>query len=51
MDDFQSQQYLEYKGVSPPGAAQNSIDVAKTADYFMSESLLSGHKDVVYFQC
>ncbi|XP_077489630.1 uncharacterized protein LOC144100615 [Amblyomma americanum] len=48
MDEIYIQQYFEYKGGSLTGTASNSSEAAKTAHVFMTQSLLSGHKDVAH---
>ncbi|KAH9376537.1 hypothetical protein HPB48_006622 [Haemaphysalis longicornis] len=48
MDEIHIQQYFEYKGGSLTGTASNSSEAAKTAHVFMTQCLLSSHKDVAH---
>lgn len=48
MDEIHIQSYFDFKAGSITGAAANTASPAKTAYVFMTQSLLSNHKDVVH---
>lgn len=48
LDEIHLQPYFDYKRGTVTGAASNSTEAAKTAHFFMVQSLLSPYKDVVH---